>query len=124
MPKSPHDSLAILVLLGSFFVSGAILAVAKRRYSEAQQRTISSRGVDPMVVVAGFAGLLGGYYFAPVFPVWAILGAVAAITFAAFRIANHHSGQEYSSATRVLLTAGIALQLVGPLVAITLRALK
>ena len=86
--------------------------------------TLTSRGIDPMVVTVSFVGLLGGYYFAPTFPAWAIVGTLLAITFAGSRIARHHAGQEYSPATWALLAVGISLQLVGPLVAVAARALK
>jgi hypothetical protein len=124
MPKSPHDTLALVVLLGTFLLSGPFLAAAKRRYSDGQRQSLSSRGYDPVVIGAGLVGVFGGYYFAPIAPLWAVLGATLGVLIAAYRIARLHRGQSYSSAARTLTLLGVALQLVGPIAAVILRASK
>jgi hypothetical protein len=124
MPKSPHDTLALLVLLGSFLASGPFLAAARRRYTDVQRQTLSSRGFDPVVIVAALIGVFGGYYFAPSAPYWAVLGVTLCAIIAAYRIARLHRGLAYSSSARVLTCLGLAFQLIGPIGAVILRASK
>jgi nitrate reductase gamma subunit len=121
MPKSPHDTLALVVFLGSFFMSAIPLSLAKRRFTDAQRIALADRS-DHFMTSILFICLVCGYYYAPVKPFWPVVVAAVGASYAAFRVSRLHAGQSYSPPTRALLVVGIALMFGGPVVAVLLRA--
>jgi hypothetical protein len=122
VPKAPHDSLAVLVLIGGFVLGSVLLKTAKKRFSDAQQATLRDRWkLDPILLGSAF-GIFVAYYFAPLHPRLAILGAATFSAVCGLKLLRLHAGQGYSAITQGLLVASLCTQIASGLGAVLIRA--
>jgi hypothetical protein len=121
MPKTPHDTIAVLILLGAVFLGAFVLKRAGRELTATQRATLKARGTDA-VAIAGTFGFAVAYFYAPVQPLWALVGTVACIALVATRLVRHHSSQDYTPNRKTFLIVGLAIQGIGFLAAIIVRA--
>jgi hypothetical protein len=123
MPKSPHDALAVLLILASIAVGAYFLKRFRRRLTDEERAVLVARGGD-LVAIAAVAGVGIAYFFAPVHPLSAILGACACTALSTYRLGRYHTKQTYSSASRRMLILGLALPSTGFLAAVIVRAMR
>lgn len=123
MPKSPHDALAVLLFLGSLAAGAYFLKRFRLRLTQPERAALVARGADRVAILA-VAGVAISYFFAPVYPMPAILGACACTALSTYRFGRYHSKQTYSSASRRMLVLGLALPSTGFLAAVILRAMR
>lgn len=121
MPKTPHDNLAFAIFIGGFLFGSLLLQMAKKRFSEAQQATLRERWKLDPILLGSALGIFGAYYFAPLHPYLAILGAVVFGSVCCVKLVRLHSGQGYSVTTRGFLVASLFAQLAGCLGAVFVR---
>jgi hypothetical protein len=123
VPKTPHDSFAVLILIGGFFLASLLLRNAKKGFTEAQQATLKNRWkIDPVLLGSVF-GIFVAYYFAPTFPALAILAGVAFSAVCGVKLVRFHAGQSYSGRTKGLLVGSLCTQLASGLGAVLIRAI-
>jgi phosphatidylglycerophosphate synthase len=122
MPKTPHDAISTLILLGSVFLGAFILKRAGLELTATQKATLAGRRMDAVVIV-GILGFAAAYYYAPAQPLWALLGTFACITVIASRLARHHSALDYTRTRKAFLIIGLGVQGFGFMAAIILRAI-
>src|ERR1700688_109195 len=112
MPKTPHDAIAILILLASVVLGSFVQKRASRELTATQRAALKARGMDA-VVIMGTLGFVVAYFYAPVEQLWALIGTAACIAVIATRLVLHHSFQEYTSTRKALLICGLAIRGVG-----------
>jgi hypothetical protein len=122
MPKTPHDTIALLVLVAGVFLGAFVVKRAGRELTAAQRTALKARGVDA-VAVAGIFGFAVAFFYAPVQPLWALAGTAACVALVAARLVRQHSSLGYTPARKTLLISGLAMQGAGFMAAIIVRAL-
>ena len=123
MPKSSHDTAALLTILVAFFLGSALLKRASLEVAAEQRTALAARDWDPVAMLA-VLGVGVAYFYAPEQPQWALAGTGVCLGLATLRLVRHHSGQHYPTRRRWLLTSSLIVQAGGFFAGVLLRAVS